>query len=203
MRKVTLVLGTGNRGKIAEFGRLLNGPWRLSDLSQMPGWEPVDEDGRTLADNWRRKARAAACQLKQWVLADDTGLEVDAAWRRSGGPFRPLCRSGCHSRGKPKPIAAATQRHRHRRPDCELRVPCGAADPDGQIRVESTGRCRGRIRTSAAGCGGFGYDSLFEIVEYHLTLAELGTAASDCLTHRARAVEAIRPRLRELLVIGD
>ena len=76
------------------------------------------------------------------------------------------------------------------------------ADPDGQIRVESTGRCRGRIRTSAAGSGGFGYDNLLEIVEYHLTLAELGTAASDCLTHR-RAVEAIRPRLMELLTIGD
>ena len=83
MRNMTLVLGTGNRGKIDEFHRLLNGPWQLSDLSQIPGWEPVDEDGTTLADNARRKARAAACHLKQWVLADDTGLEVDAL---GGGP---------------------------------------------------------------------------------------------------------------------
>ena len=129
MRKVTLVLGTGNRGKIAEFGRLLNGPWRLSDLSQMSGWEPVDEEGMTLAENSRRKARVAACQLKQWVLADDTGLEVDALGGGPGVHSAALCRSGCHSRGKPAPVAATAQRHRHRRPDCELRVPSGAGRP--------------------------------------------------------------------------
>ena len=163
----------------------------------------MDEDGRTLADNARRKARVAACQLKQWVLADDTGLEVDAL---GGGPGVQSCRyagPGATAEANRhlllQRLSGVVTGDRAASFVCHLAL----ADPDGQIRVESTGRCRGRIRTSAAGSGGFGYDSLFEIVEYHLTLAELGTAASDCLTHRARAVEAIRPRLRELLVIGD
>ena len=67
------------------------------------------------------------------------------------------------------------------------------ADPAGRILAEADGKCRGRIRFEAAGDGGFGYDSLFEIVEYHRTLAELGETATVCLSHRARAVRSLRP----------
>lgn len=198
----TLVLGTGNRGKSEEFRRLLDGPWRLSDLAEIAGWDTVEEDGPTLAGNARRKARVLASQLKHWVLADDTGLEVDAL---EGEP-------GVHSArfAGPNATAEANRRLLLQRLSgvaasqrsasfvCQLAL----ADPSGEIRAESTGRCRGRIRTTAAGAGGFGYDCLFEIVEYHVTLAELGEAASACLTHRARAIEAIRARLRELLARG-
>ena len=201
MRKVTLVLGTGNRGKIAEFGRLLNGPWRLSDLSQVSGWEPVDEEGMTLAEN-APQGRRGGMPAEAVGVGGRHRTGSGRARRRTGGPFRDAG------------LGATAEANRHRLLQQLSGIATGdrtasfvchlaLADPDGQIRVESTGRCRGRIRTSAAGAGGFGYDSLFEIVEYHLTLAELGTAASDCLTHRARAVEAIRPRLMELLAIGD
>jgi XTP/dITP diphosphohydrolase len=72
------------------------------------------------------------------------------------------------------------------------------ADPTGEVRVEDCGTRHGRIRFEPVGTTGFGYDPLFEILEYHRTFAELGGAVKHVLSHRARAVEALLPRLIEL-----
>ena len=69
------------------------------------------------------------------------------------------------------------------------------ADPAGVVCAEANGRCHGRIRREAAGSGGFGYDPLFEIVEYHRTFGELGAAVKAALSHRARAMRAFIPHL--------
>jgi XTP/dITP diphosphohydrolase len=72
------------------------------------------------------------------------------------------------------------------------------ADPGGNILAESDGRCRGLILSAPRGQGGFGYDPLFEIVEYHRTFAELGLAVKAVLSHRARAVCRVVPQLIRL-----
>ena len=72
------------------------------------------------------------------------------------------------------------------------------ADPAGRILAEADGKCRGRIRFEPVGDRGFGYDCLFEIAEYHRTLAELGETATVCLSHRARAVRSLQPTLLRL-----
>ena len=59
--------------------------------------------------------------------------------------------------------------------------------------------CRGRIRLEPAGTAGFGYDPLFEIVEYHRTFGELGENIKSVISHRGRALRAILPALRQLL----
>jgi XTP/dITP diphosphohydrolase len=59
------------------------------------------------------------------------------------------------------------------------------ADPRGTIRFEGAGRCSGRIRFEPAGGAGFGYDALFEVAEYHRTVAELGDGFEAALSHRA------------------
>jgi XTP/dITP diphosphohydrolase len=69
------------------------------------------------------------------------------------------------------------------------------ADPTGAIRAESHDVCHGRIRFQPAGSGGFGYDPLFEVVEYHRTFGELGPRAKQALSHRSRALRAILPKL--------
>jgi len=197
---VTLVLGTSNAGKAAEFrGLLREGGWRLLDLTAFAGLRPFWEDGSTFAENARAKARQLAVQAKQWVLADDTGLEVDAL---DGAP-------GIHSARFAGPEASA-QANRQRllaelssepleRRGARFVCHLALADSGGLVRAEASGSCRGRIRFQPAGDGGFGYDCLFEIVEYHRTLAELGGAATSCLSHRARAVRALWPTLVRLL----
>lgn len=197
---VTLVLATTNAGKSREFRQLLAGePFVLRDLGDYPDTPAPDEDGPTFADNARHKAAAIALILKQWVLADDTGLEVDALGGAPG--IRSARYSGPNAKAGENrelllknlehvPLAARTARF-----VCHLAL----ADPAGTIVAESTGSCRGRILFVPTGTGGFGYDSLFELPEYHRTLAEIGEAAASCLTHRARAVEELRGRLRKLL----
>jgi XTP/dITP diphosphohydrolase len=77
------------------------------------------------------------------------------------------------------------------------------SDPAGAIRAESEGECRGRIRLVPAGSGGFGYDPLFEIVEYHRTFGELGPVVKACLSHRARAMRAIIRAMNRLVDLGE
>jgi XTP/dITP diphosphohydrolase len=70
------------------------------------------------------------------------------------------------------------------------------ADPQGVVQAESTGRCAGRIRFAPAGSSGFGYDPLFEVVEYHRTFGELSAAVKASLSHRARAIRQLVPRMQ-------
>jgi XTP/dITP diphosphohydrolase len=152
----------------------------------------VMEDGQTLAENARIKASGYARQLGLWVLADDTGLEVDAL----GGA--PGVRSARYAgeratMAENRACLLAALRHvpeaeRTARFVCQLAV----ADPTGVIVAQAAGDCRGRIRESAApGSFGFGYDVLFEVSRCGLTLAQLPPAETARLGHRGQAVRAL------------
>jgi len=65
------------------------------------------------------------------------------------------------------------------------------SDPDGNIRAEADGKCCGRILFEPSGAGGFGYDPLFEIPEYHQTFGELAPAVKRALSHRSRAIREL------------
>jgi XTP/dITP diphosphohydrolase len=192
----TLVLGTRNPGKVAEFCALLaTCGWQIADLSGFHYVDDVGEEGLTLAENARAKAAGFASQIGQWVLADDTGLMVDAL---DGAPgvksarFAGLGATASDNRERLlAELGALSAEKRTASFVCHLAL----ADPAGRILAETDGKCRGRIRFEPAGDGGFGYDSLFEIVEYRRTLAELGETATVCLSHRARAVRSLRPAL--------
>jgi XTP/dITP diphosphohydrolase len=71
------------------------------------------------------------------------------------------------------------------------------ADPSGSIRGEAEGRCRGRILFERSGKGGFGYDPLFEVIEYHQTFGTLPPAVKRAVSHRARAMRKLIPVIVE------
>ena len=73
------------------------------------------------------------------------------------------------------------------------------SDPDGVVHISCQAKCYGRILESGRGEGGFGYDPLFELVEYHHTFAELGDAVKSMLSHRARANRIFLPQFKRLL----
>jgi len=185
----SFVLGTRNPGKAAEFRILLaRSGWRLVDLSAFEELPEVKEQGPSYTENAAAKASELARHLDEWVLADDTGLEVDALHGAPG--LRTARYAG--PRATPKAnrlrlleeLGKVPPERRTARFVCALAL----ADPTGRIRAEASGHLRGRIRTTPAGTGGFGYDVLFEIVEYHRTLAELGDVARAWLSHRGSAV---------------
>jgi XTP/dITP diphosphohydrolase len=195
-----LVLGTRNRKKLGELVELLALPGiELKTLADFPNSIEVEETGATFAENARLKATVQARHLGQWVLGEDSGLSVDAL----GG--EPGVRSARFS----DPGATDERNNRlllERLGDLppEKRTAyytCYAvlADPAGNVRAESEGHCRGRILTGAAGSGGFGYDPLFEVVEYHRTFGELAPAVKRVLSHRSRAMRQLAPQIERLM----
>jgi XTP/dITP diphosphohydrolase len=203
----TLVVATGNRGKLEELRALLSGlPVEVRSVAEMLKEPPVVvEDGETFADNATKKARTVAHATMMLTLADDSGLEVDAL----GG--RPGVRSArfAHERatdaennaallaaldalGDPPTPAGFRARFR-----CVLAL----VDPytnGGEPRMVE-GTCEGTITRAPRGSGGFGYDPLFVVEGSEKTMAELREDEKNRISHRARAFAALRPLLERVL----
>ena len=198
-----LVLGSHNRKKLGELAELLEPHgFVLKTLADFPQAIAVDETGTTFAENAHLKASVQAKHLGQWVLGEDSGLSVDAL---GGAP-------GVYSARYSDP-GATDERNNDLLLEKLKNVPlekrtahytCYAAlsDPQGSIRAESEGRCRGRILFERAGSGGFGYDPLFEIIECHQTFGELAPAVKAVLSHRSRAIRLLVPQLIALVKRG-
>jgi XTP/dITP diphosphohydrolase len=196
----TLLIATGNRGKLAEFRELLASlPVQVVGLNELPSPIEIDEAGTTYEENAAQKAQAVARHFGICALGDDTGLEVDALRGAPGirtARFAGPAATGEQNRAKLlSELADVPTERRTARFVCHLAV----ADPSGVVRGRAFGECQGRITNLARGKLGFGYDALFELIEYHRTFAELGEAAKSRLSHRARAVEQLLPRLTSLL----
>ena len=188
----TLVIASGNAGKIREFEGLLKA-LPVNVRPQPEGLE-VEETGTTFAANARLKAIAVARATGEWALADDSGLSVDAL---DGAPG---VHSARYAPTDPERIArlltalnGSSQRKAH-----FCAALCIAA-PDGRVLLEVEGRCQGQITRTARGEQGFGYDSIFEVDGTELTFAEMPLAEKKQHGHRGRAFAALEPQLRELL----
>lgn len=194
-----LLIGTTNLAKGRELSELL-APHGFQIRTLQDVANPIDvvEDGDTFAANAQKKARELAQHLGCWVLTDDSGLEVNAL---DGAPGIYSARYSGESADDQlnnakllSDLADTPTQKRGANYYCHVAV----ADPSGSIRAESSGICRGRIRTEAAGSNGFGYDPLFEVLEFHRTFGELGSRVKSALSHRARAMRAIVPQLAKL-----
>jgi XTP/dITP diphosphohydrolase len=203
MSKPILVIGTANRKKGEELAELFSVVGlKLTTLADFPTAIRVEETGTTFAENAALKAGQQAEHLGHWVLADDSGLAVDAlggapgvASARFSGPS---ATDAANNRLLLEKLGGAPLEKRTARFICHMVL----ADPSGTIRAESEGACRGRMLFEPRGSQGFGYDPLFEVVEYHRTFAELGIAVKSCLSHRARAARSLIPPLIALVDSG-
>jgi XTP/dITP diphosphohydrolase len=166
-------------------------------LADLPAAPDVEEDADTFLGNARKKARALAEAAGLAALADDSGLAVEAL----GG--RPGVRSARYAG------PGATDEDNNQRLLEELaRVPAGqrgaafvcamvlALPGGGEFSAE--GRLGGRILEAPRGDRGFGYDPLFVVEGTDLTLAEMDLGAKNAVSHRARALRAILPRVLAL-----
>jgi XTP/dITP diphosphohydrolase len=198
-----LVLGTQNRKKCLELVDLL-APWgfELKTLTEFPNVIDIEETGATFAENARLKACEQAKHLNQWVLGEDSGLVVDtldgAPGVRSARFSGPGATDESNNRLLIEKLAGIPIERRTAHYVCHAVL----SDQIGNVRAENSGRCDGRIRTEPAGSGGFGYDPYFEIVEYHRTFGELGPVVKSVLSHRARAIRGLIPRMLALVENG-
>ena len=195
-----IVLASRNRKKLREMAEQLI-PYRLELISaaDLPDVPDVEEGAESFADNAALKAVAVARATGCWALGDDSGLAVDAL---DGAPgvissryAGPEATDRDNNRRLLEQLAGVPDARRSARFVCHLAV----ADPTGQIRLQTDGECRGRILDADRGGGGFGYDPLFLIPEYHRTFGELSPMVKSVLSHRARAFGRLLPRLVALL----
>lgn len=192
-----LLVATQNPGKIREF-RLLLAPLEAticfpSDLGLSID---VPEDGDTYTDNASQKALTYAQASGLLTLADDSGLEVDAL---DGAPGLHSARyAPGHDVDRVAAILAHLEGVPPERRAARFRCVIVVASPGGET-YSAEGVCPGRIISEPAGQGGFGYDPIFFLPEHNCTMAQLPQAEKNRISHRARAIEAALPKLRDLL----
>jgi XTP/dITP diphosphohydrolase len=195
-----LVVGSRNPKKRVEILEIL-GDFDI-DLRDLTGWPDapeVVEDGTTFEENARKKATELARYLKQWVLGEDSGLVLPALNGRPGVySARYAGRQGDDEANNERLLAELAPLPADRRSAYYV-CTAALADPSGDVKAVTEGRCHGQIIAERRGTGGFGYDPLFLIPEYHKTFGELSSRVKHALSHRAKALAALRPTLRRCL----
>jgi XTP/dITP diphosphohydrolase len=191
-----LLIATGNAGKVREVLPLLDGlPLRLRSLAEFSGVAEVEETGTTFTENAALKATAYAEQTGLWTLADDSGLEVDALGGAPGVFSARYGGAGASDADRVNRLLAELSRTgdvlRRARFVCVIAI----AGPDGRLVKTSTGICEGSIALAPRGDGGFGYDPVFIPDGYQASFGELPAEIKQRISHRARALAAVRPFL--------
>ncbi len=191
-----LVMATTNAHKLEEARAILRevGVEVLAPPRPLP---VVEEDAPTFAGNAAKKARAAAALLGVPVLADDSGLVVDALGGAPGVLSARYAGPGAGDAANNalliKRLVALGARDPTARFVCHVVV----AHPDGRLLAEAEGRVEGVIRWPAVGAHGFGYDPLFHHPPSGKRLSELGPDAKNAISHRGAALRTLATRLRE------
>lgn len=190
-----LVLASRNAGKLRELRDLLAG---------MPvaveAWEGElpPEDGATLEENARGKARAVAAATGAAAVGDDTGLEVEALGGAPGVLSARFAGPACDPAANiAKLLAALAGVPRERRGARFRTVLCLCAP--GRPDAVCEGTLAGEIADVRRGAGGFGYDPLFLVPDVGRTLAEMAPAEKNAISHRGRAVRALRREIEKWL----
>lgn len=192
----TIVLGSRNQKKIGEIRELL-APYRILvvGVDQFPNLVDVVEDGDSFAANAEKKARETAIATNHWVIAEDSGLCVDAL---KGAPgihsARYAGQQGADEANNQKLLTELANVPDEQRTAYYV---CYAvlSDPSGTILASAEGRCHGRILREYHGANGFGYDPLFLVPEYHQTFGELPAVVKRHVSHRAKAFERLLPEI--------
>ena len=195
MTRRRVVVATGNPGKVGEIARILTDPG--IDLISLDGLPPVSfpEEGGDYATNAIEKAKAAASQLNEVAVADDSGIEV-AALDGAPGPYSARFGGpGLDDAGRLQALLERLEGVQER----QARFVCLAALalPSGEV-VCRRGECRGTLLTSPRGGRGFGYDPIFLIGGSDLTMAEIPATEKNRISHRAQAFRALAAALGSL-----
>jgi XTP/dITP diphosphohydrolase len=186
-----LVVATGNSGKLREMQALLAGlDWTLQ---LKPESLEIEETGTTFFENACLKASQVALATREWAIADDSGLQVEAL---GGQPGVYSARYGQTDQDRINRILRELGPHPNRK--AQFVCVAALAHPDGSITLHAEGICPGEILPAPRGQGGFGYDPIFYVPEHRLTFAEMPPELKQRISHRGQAFQVLVPQLRSL-----
>ncbi len=198
-RKHRIIFATGNEGKMREV-RLILKELGMEILSMKDAGVILDivEDGTTFAQNARLKARAVWEKTKGVVLADDSGLVVDYLGGEPGVYSARYMGEDTSYEVKNRAIIERLKGAREEERTARFVCAIAAVLPDGRI-LQTEGTIEGKIAHKPAGQGGFGYDPIFFLPEYGLTSAEIPMEKKNEISHRGKALRAMKEKLKEIL----
>jgi XTP/dITP diphosphohydrolase len=191
----TLLVATWNTHKTREIGQILGSGWNVRDLTTLVDAPRVEETGSTFAENAALKAVAISESFPELVLADDSGLAVDALNGEPGvysARFAGEEATDAQNRSKLigllKTLSAGEFPGRFR---CEM-----VLASKGEIKRSFSGIVEGIVVPFERGDHGFGYDSMFIPAGYSETFAELPSEIKNSLSHRGKALQKVVEYLR-------
>jgi len=185
-----LLVSTRNPHKVGEIRSILGPRFLVSDLTSLPEMPEVEETGTTFEENATLKALAASLLFDGWVIADDSGLEVDAL---GGAPGVQSARyAGAPSNDAANNELLLRNLLPFRRPERSARFRCAIVlARNGRKLAAFSGTVEGGILHGPLGRGGFGYDPLFVPQGHSESFAQLGSEVKNALSHRAAALRSL------------
>ena len=194
-----IIFATGNEGKMREI-RMIMADLGLEILSMKEAglYADVAENGKTFEENAVIKAKAIAALCNDIVLADDSGLEIDALNKEPGVYSARYMgeETSYHIKNANlvERLNGVPEEERTARFVCAI----AAALPDGRV-LETKAAMEGRIGYEERGENGFGYDPIFMLPEYGKSTAELSPEEKNQLSHRGKALRLMKEKLKEVL----
>ena len=196
---IELVVATRNRHKAREIQHILGPEFKVRDLGAHPDVTEIRESGTSFQENAKLKALAASRQLPALVIADDSGLEVDALGGAPGIFSARYAGANATDREKIDKLLRELARVRATGDERRARFRCVVAlARNGDLLGTFEGKVEGRITDKARGDSGFGYDPIFVSDGFEQTFGELPTQVKNAISHRAKAIRALADRLRRL-----
>lgn len=196
-----LLVATHNQGKVVELAELLADlDVTLVGLDDVGITREVAETGTTFRENAVLKAETYARESGLLTLADDSGLEVDALDGRPGVHTARYGGEQLDARQRYEYLLSNLNGVPWEERSARFHCVVALARPEGVVAT-ADGLLEGHIALAPSGDGGFGYDPVFYIDEHACTMAQLPADLKNRISHRGRAVTAIKPRLRAELAL--
>lgn len=193
---IKLIIATTNLHKVREIRAILKSsyPFDFLTLHDFPHYKQPEETGKTFEENAFLKVTHAAAALKEWILADDSGLVVPALNNKPGiFSARYAGHNATDKSNRIKLLQELEQVNESERVGyyvCALAL----ASPDG-IQKQVKGIVEGSLTMIPRGGGGFGYDPLFQKYDYNKTFAQLDEETKNRISHRRKALDKLLPIL--------
>ena len=194
-----IVFATGNEGKMREVRLILQDlGFPVLSMKEAGVSLDIEENGTTFAENAMIKARAVWEKTGGIVLADDSGLVVDYLGGEPGVYSARYLGEDTSYEIKNQAIIDRLADAKEEERTARFVSAIAAVLPDGSELV-TEGTVEGLIAHEPAGNGGFGYDPIFYVPEYGVTSAEIPIEKKNEISHRGKALEAMKIKLRERL----
>lgn len=215
-----ILVASTNPGKLKELREMLAGDIEWVGLSDFPSVGEIEEDGKTFAENARKKAIGYAKATGLWTLADDSGLVVDALGGQPGVKSARFTES--HRRDRKERRGILDKKNIEKLLAMLKDVPkekwtarfmcclCLATPPEPEkksggraspekVLLETSGKLEGLIIDKPMGDNGFGYDPIFFVPESNKTVAQMASEEKNAISHRGNAIRSLKHSLEQFL----